>query len=1197
MFKRKTGKLLTGICSTALAFSMVFTTAPMTFASSVEDSGTKTVEYAESTVLFESDYNDVPDYATNRSSPWSATWSTLLAGNAFPQNIDGNGYISYTQNNMHLGVIRLGHDYETTEIGKYNYVEAIPGKTYIIEYDMKICANYFAQKTPGKLAEGWPLGSNSTMEIGVAVANPTASVADMSLLNYKNGTSDYQVFDTYATGTDPDSSKWEGNKDGWVSKKIVYTVPTDIDVSTNKALQIFIGLGIRCAVSFDNIKVSRVVTKEDPLFESNYEDAYAQSSGGLSFSTNWSSGELSPYKITENGKINTVLSYYYVGYYNLGLAILGHRYSTSSSQNVTDGIEVEPGTTYRVEYSYKVTGKGSGSINIGLAATTNYAFNKDSSYGYKTVSGVAVTLSGADLETYVQNFSGGINLTAENATGWVSASDYLTIPENSDLSLNKYLSLYVRNGGRTTEPVVYIDNVKVIAIPDSKATQAAEYFQNGMMFQQNKPMTVWGDAATSESVIKAELYKNGELLETKTAQPAANLTWQLAFSARQGSFDNYSIKIYDGDNAVRNYSDILVGELWLAAGQSNMQYTVAEDPRSELYTADENVRIFSYRTVIGGYTSSLPVTEQTRTCGSWIVANTYNSIKSVSAIAYGMCRKLQQNLNVPVGFLDVARGSTPIETWLPRTSIENNSVIKSGLVNNGKYYDESALSKITANAQKLTIMYNSKIAPLTNANIAGVIWYQGENNIYDNNRSALYKAELCELATAYSNAFGFEEGTMPFVFSHLAPYYYTNGKATISEFSETLSAAAKELKGKVKVMQTPIYDVPLDYNSSNLPIHPNHKYEVGERFADIVLNDVYSSNSQSLSAPEYVAMQISENRIILTFENVGEGLKILNDGNILNGFKISGSNGVFVNAKASIISPNQVSVWSLGVTNPTAVTYAWDNFCLSASLGNSINVPAVPFRTNCNADNNYQLSNDWLNCDCNSTWVLEQSGSNFTGSYMPLWTSEDSAKLSFVSGILPESHALLVGHSAETTSFEPVISYITGGFSLNGTKCIGVTVNNNDRLEKTFGVSVVSGGTTYRLKAVGGTFGTQTLTALSYKNYKFDTTKLYSADGSLVTENIDDILSRITRIYFSVGGTEGSIAVSDIVVSVEDSSNVFMSGDSNGDDVIDIRDIVRAKKHLAGIANAVNDMTVDFNCNGNSDASDLASLRKFLLCQ
>ena len=105
MFKRKTGKLLTGICSTALAFSMVFTTAPMTFASSVEDSGTKTVEYAESTVLFESDYNDVPDYATNRSSPWSATWSTLLAGNAFPHNIDGNGFISYTQNHHKCGYI------------------------------------------------------------------------------------------------------------------------------------------------------------------------------------------------------------------------------------------------------------------------------------------------------------------------------------------------------------------------------------------------------------------------------------------------------------------------------------------------------------------------------------------------------------------------------------------------------------------------------------------------------------------------------------------------------------------------------------------------------------------------------------------------------------------------------------------------------------------------------------------------------------------------------------------------------------------------------------------------------------------------------------------------------------------------------------------------------------------------------------
>ena len=132
-------------------------------------------------VLFESNYDEVTDYASHRTD-YGVRWGHALAGNVFPQNIDGNGYLAYTQNTNTLGVIRLGHDYKTNTIGDYNYIEAIPGRTYVIEYDMKVYANYFAIKT-NKLDQGWPQGGQDAY-VGIAVANPTASVQSKDVGHY-----------------------------------------------------------------------------------------------------------------------------------------------------------------------------------------------------------------------------------------------------------------------------------------------------------------------------------------------------------------------------------------------------------------------------------------------------------------------------------------------------------------------------------------------------------------------------------------------------------------------------------------------------------------------------------------------------------------------------------------------------------------------------------------------------------------------------------------------------------------------------------------------------------------------------------------------------------------------------------------------------------------------------------------------------
>lgn len=207
--------------------------------------------------LFNSDYNDVTNWNKyDATSGWDNAWCPKLSGQIYPQKDGDNGYLTHTQNQHSLGVIRLGHSYQDKDKNDLSkYVVAVPGKTYLIEYDMYVYANAFAQEN-NKLSDGWP--KNNTMEIGIAVGNKNADFTSTEYSAYEksNYTSDIKIFETFAAGTNPNSKTWEGNKNGWVHRSYTYTVPSDCDVSTNDALQLFVSHGSRCAVSFDNIKVT-----------------------------------------------------------------------------------------------------------------------------------------------------------------------------------------------------------------------------------------------------------------------------------------------------------------------------------------------------------------------------------------------------------------------------------------------------------------------------------------------------------------------------------------------------------------------------------------------------------------------------------------------------------------------------------------------------------------------------------------------------------------------------------------------------------------------------------------------------------------------------------------------------------------------------------------------------------------------------
>ena len=208
----------------------------------------------EDKVLFESNYDGVTHYdnCPDGQVVNNTDWYRPLAGQLFTQKIDGNGYLEYTQSDNTLGVIRLGHTYEQKSM-TYTPITVTAGKTYVIEFDMRVNAAQWVVKSNATSTAKWPA---QDLLMGVAVGPDTTSLNIAYDAYRDSNTADLQVFETLAKDSKVVSTAWEGNENGWVHRKWVYTVPEDCDLSTNNALQLFFAEGQRCAVSIDNIKVT-----------------------------------------------------------------------------------------------------------------------------------------------------------------------------------------------------------------------------------------------------------------------------------------------------------------------------------------------------------------------------------------------------------------------------------------------------------------------------------------------------------------------------------------------------------------------------------------------------------------------------------------------------------------------------------------------------------------------------------------------------------------------------------------------------------------------------------------------------------------------------------------------------------------------------------------------------------------------------
>jgi len=471
-------------------------------------------------------------------------------------------------------------------------------------------------------------------------------------------------------------------------------------------------------------------------------------------------------------------------------------------------------------------------------------------------------------------------------------------------------------------------------------------FSDHMVLQSAMPVPIWGTADPGEKITVKFLKQK------KTVTAGADGKWmvRLAKLKAGGPFE----MIIAGKNSI-TVKDVLVGEVWLGSGQSNMAFTVSKQHASYagLLNEEQEIAAANYPE-LRMFTGKTAKTyePQPEIVGQWLVC-TPETVGDFSAVGYLFARDLQKALNVPVGIVTEAYGASTAESWIRRQTIASDPLLRpmldkfDALVAFYRQYpngttDEAPPAPQTLNARpgkpgplrdpvqdqhEPTVLFNGMINPVIPYAIRGVIWYQGESIVGGKSGVALYPHVMQTLVTDWRALWG--EGNFPFYVVQLAALKNVSNNPMVRE----AQAAILSLPNTGMAVTIDIGD------PDN--VHPKNKEPLGDRLTRIALANTYGRKIE-YSGPVYESMTVDGNAIRLKFSHTDGGL-VAKDGP-LKWFQIAGADQKFVDAEATI-DGGTIVVRSADVSAPVAVRYAWDNYPDGCNLYNAAGLPAAPFRT------------------------------------------------------------------------------------------------------------------------------------------------------------------------------------------------------------------------------------------------------------
>ena len=470
------------------------------------------------------------------------------------------------------------------------------------------------------------------------------------------------------------------------------------------------------------------------------------------------------------------------------------------------------------------------------------------------------------------------------------------------------------------------------------------YFRDHMVLQRDKPVPVWGWAAPGDRIdLTFESQRKEAVADSKGG-------WQIALDpmAANSSPENMVIAEADG-SAKQTLRDVLVGEVWLCAGQSNMlAMTSSLTTGPQLIRDSKNAQLRLYRVDVrsaqvpeehfqrGSLGAMLPVEKEALDASAlrWQVS-VPDAVSTFSGVAYNFGRLLQADLQVPVGIVEAAFGGTTAEQWTPRAALAEDAQLAPLL---------TGFKGFVTDASYPGGLYNGSIAPLQPAAFRGVVWYQGESNSDTYERAAQYKTLLRTLITSWRKAWGSD---LPFLVVQIASFHDAlaeTSDAPLAHLRESQALVTRELPNTAMV-------VAIDLGVAD-DWHPANKAVLGQRLEAAALKSVYGRDAID-SGPQLADVKRGEGRITLQFKSIGTGLIareiVSNRGRYhisadhLTGFAIAGEDHCSYWATARIAG-SRVDLFASEVPHPVDVRYAWANFPL-ANLGNAEGLPAASFRT------------------------------------------------------------------------------------------------------------------------------------------------------------------------------------------------------------------------------------------------------------
>ncbi len=507
--------------------------------------------------------------------------------------------------------------------------------------------------------------------------------------------------------------------------------------------------------------------------------------------------------------------------------------------------------------------------------------------------------------------------------------------------------------------------VPAMACAAASAITVPNIFSSHMVLQRMMKDPVWGTAAAGE---KITVQFAGQTVKTRAN---AHGRWMVHLAPMKASAKPRTLVVL-GKTSRLTFDDVLVGEVWLCSGQSNMEYPLHgwfRGGHGKQAVAKANyplIRIINLPSIAASHPRhNFPVWNPI--LGRWNVC-TPKTAQSFSAVGYFFGRDLQRKIHIPIGLIQSAWGGTRIEPWLPAIAYKETPALhkqwqwlkkaeakypayqralgpymrrvrawlKVAAVQRaaGKHVSPPPVppvDPIAGNKQNPTAIFNGRISPLIPLAIRGVLWYQGENNV--GNKSIYYYNHLAALISSWRRLW--HEGDMPFLLVQIAPFDYAQYSGNHLQEPEIWQAQqwAAERLPNCAIISTQDADSP---NQG----HPVNKRPEGYRLSQLALAKVYGFKDIYPYSPMFKSMTVHGDTAVVTFSHIDGGLASRN-GKALNWFEIAGANHTFVPAQAQIVG-RKVVVRAAEVKKPEFVRFGWYDTAMP-NLINKADLPAMPF--------------------------------------------------------------------------------------------------------------------------------------------------------------------------------------------------------------------------------------------------------------